>query len=129
VGGGGPASPPPPLRAEHAGPPPASWSDAPFRRDAATCLELSSCRQRYHCALSRTVYLGKPPGDMQRVAAATAEGMAAALATVRPGALCQAVELAWRQTINRAGFSKPSHIGYSTGENYPPNRADHTTRP
>ncbi|OLE72344.1 MAG: hypothetical protein AUG05_05375 [Actinobacteria bacterium 13_1_20CM_2_66_18] len=63
---------------------------------------------------------------MRRVAAATAEGMAAALATVKPGALCQDVEAAWRQTINRAGFSKPSRIGYSIGLNYPPNWADHT---
>src|SRR5438445_5257802 len=76
--------------------------------------------------MSRTVYLGKPPNDMERVAAATGEGMAAALATVKPGALCQDVELAWRQTINRAGFSKPSRIGYSIGLNYPPNWADHT---
>src|SRR5947208_1191553 len=97
-----------------------------FRQDTATCLELSGCRQRYHCAMSRTVYLGSTPNDMERVAAATGDGMAAALATVKPGALCQDVELAWRQTINRAGFSKPSRIGYSIGLNYPPNWADHT---
>jgi ectoine hydrolase len=125
-GGDAPANPPSILSAENAATPHASWSDAPFRRDTATCLELSGCRKRYHCAMSRTVYLGKPPDDMRRVAAATAEGMAAALATVKPGALCQDVELAWRQIINRAGFSKPSRIGYSIGVNYPPNWADHT---
>jgi Xaa-Pro dipeptidase len=63
---------------------------------------------------------------MLRVAEATADGMEAALATVKPGALCQDVELAWRQIINRAGFNKPSRIGYSIGVNYPPNWADHT---
>ena len=125
-GGDAPANPPSILSAENAATPHASWSDQPFRQDTATCLELSGCRQRYHCAMSRTVYLGQPPNDMQRVAAATGEGMAAALATVKPGALCQDVELAWRQTINRAGFSKPSRIGYSIGLNYPPNWADHT---
>ncbi len=125
-GGDAPANPPSILSAENAATPHASWSDNPFRRDTATCLELSGCRQRYHTAMSRTVYLGKPPDDMRRVAAATAEGMAAALATVKPGALCQDVEAAWRQTINRAGFSKPSRIGYSIGLNYPPNWADHT---
>src|SRR2546430_14435163 len=76
--------------------------------------------------MSRTVYLGQPPNDMQRVAAATGEGLAAALATVKPGALCQGVELAWRHTINRAGFSKPSRIGYSIGLDYPPHWAEHT---
>ena len=125
-GGDAPANPPSILSAENAATPHASWSDAPFRRDTATCLELSGCRRRYHCAMSRTVYLGTPPDEMRRVAEATAAGMAAALATVKPGALCQDVELAWRQTINRAGFSKPSRIGYSIGLNYPPNWADHT---
>jgi Xaa-Pro dipeptidase len=125
-GGDAPANPPSILSAENAATPHASWSDRPFRRDTATCLELSGCRLHYHCAMSRTVYLGKPPDEMLRLADATAEGMAAALSTVKPGALCQDVELAWRQTINKAGFSKPSRIGYSIGLNYPPNWADHT---
>jgi ectoine hydrolase len=125
-GGDAPANPPSILSAENAATPHASWSDRPFRRDTATCLELSGCRLRYHCAMSRTVYLGEPPDEMRRLAAATAEGMAEALAQVKPGVLCQDVELAWRQTINRAGFHKPSRIGYSIGVNYPPNWADHT---
>ena len=125
-GGDAPANPPSILSAENAATPHASWSDQPFRTDTATCLELSGCRLRYHCAMSRTVYLGKPPDEMRRLAAATADGMEAALATVKPGNLCQDIELAWRQTINRAGFNKPSRIGYSIGVNYPPNWADHT---
>jgi len=125
-GGDAPANPPSILSAENAATPHASWSDKPFRRDTATCLELSGCRLRYHCAMSRTVYLGKPPDEMKRLAAATAEGMQAALATVKPGALCQDIWSAWQQTINRAGFNKPSRIGYSIGVNYPPNWADHT---
>ena len=125
-GGDAPANPPSILSAENAATPHASWSDQPFRRDTATCLELSGCRLRYHCAMSRTVYLGKPPADMLRVAEATKEGMTAALATVKPGALCLDVERAWRDTITRFGLSKPSRIGYSIGVNYPPNWADHT---
>jgi len=125
-GGDAPANPPSILSAENAATPHASWSDKPFRVDTATCLELSGCRLRYHCAMSRTVYLGKPPDEMKRLAAATAEGMQAALATVKPGALCQDIASAWQQTINRAGFNKPSRIGYSIGVNYPPNWADHT---
>ncbi|HVC77071.1 MAG TPA: Xaa-Pro peptidase family protein [Candidatus Micrarchaeaceae archaeon] len=125
-GGDAPANPPSILSAENAATPHASWSDRPFLRDTATCLELSGCRLRYHCAMSRTVYLGQPPDDMKRLAAATAEGMQAALATVKPGALCQDIAAAWQQTINRAGFNKPSRIGYSIGVNYPPNWADHT---
>ncbi len=125
-GGDAPANPPSILSAENAATPHASWTDRPFAVDTATCLELSGCRLRYHCAMSRTVWLGKPPADMVRLAEATKEGFDAALAVVHAGAECQEVERAWRQTIAKHGFTKPSRIGYSIGVNYPPNWADHT---
>lgn len=125
-GGDAPANPPSILSGDNAATPHAAWSDRRFRADTATCLELSGCRHRYHCAMSRTVWLGTPPDDMRRLAVATAEGMEAALGVVKPGALCGDVERAWRDTIARHGFSKPSRIGYSIGLNYPPNWADHT---
>ena len=125
-GGEAPANPPSILSAENAATPHASWTDQPFRRDTATCLELSACRLRYHCPMSRTVWLGKPPDEMLRLAEATKEGYDAALATVRAGAICRDVHAAWNQVITKHGFSKPSRIGYSVGLNYPPNWADHT---
>lgn len=125
-GGAAPAGFPAILSGEKAGTPHSAWSDQPFREDTATCLELSGCRLRYHCAMSRTVYLGRPPDEMLRLADATADGLVAALSVVRPGARCEEVEAAWRETIGRAGFAKPSRIGYSIGVNYPPNWADHT---
>jgi Xaa-Pro dipeptidase len=125
-GGDAPAAFPAILSGEKAGTPHSSWSDAPFRADTATCLELSGCRLRYHCAMSRTVYLGTPPDEIKRLAEVVREGMSDALAAVGPGRQCQEVEAAWRQTIGRAGYVKPSRIGYSIGVNYPPNWADHT---
>lgn len=125
-GGDAPANPPSILSAENAATPHAAWTDKPFRRDTATCLELSGCRLRYHCAMSRTVWLGKPPGDMLRLADATKEGYAAALAKVKAGVVTRDVEAVWRDTIKKHGFTKPSRIGYSIGVNYPPNWADHT---
>ncbi|HKF78738.1 MAG TPA: Xaa-Pro peptidase family protein, partial [Candidatus Dormibacteraeota bacterium] len=114
-GGDAPANPPSILSGDNAATPHAAWSDRPFRAGTATCLELSGCRLRYHCAMSRTVWLGRPPDDVLRVASATAEGMEAALGAVKPGALCQDVELAWRETIGRRGLTKPSRVGYSIG--------------
>jgi Xaa-Pro dipeptidase len=125
-GGQAPANPPSILSGDNAATPHAAWSDRPFREGTATCLELSGCRLHYHCGISRTVWLGRPPEDMERLTSATNEGMEAALASVRPGARCQDVERAWRETISRRGFSKPSRIGYSIGLGYPPNWADHT---
>lgn len=125
-GGDAPAAFPAILSGEKAGTPHSAWSDEPFRPDTATCLELSGCRRRYHCAMARTVYLGTPPDAVRRLADVTGEGLEAALAVVRPGARCEDVEAAWRTTIGRAGYVKPSRIGYSIGVNYPPNWADHT---
>ena len=125
-GGDVPANPPSILSGENSATPHASWTDEPFLADTATCLELSGCRHRYHSAMSRTVYLGKPHNKMLDVAKATAEGLEAALETVRPGVVCEEVDTAWKQTISRYGLEKPSRIGYSIGLNYPPNWADHT---
>lgn len=125
-GGDGPALYPAILSGEKAGTPHSSWSDRPFREGTATCLELSGCRLRYHCAMSRTVCLGKPHDEIRRLADVVREGLDASLAVVRPGALCRDVHAAWQETISRAGYVKDSRIGYSIGVNYPPNWADHT---
>jgi ectoine hydrolase len=125
-GGDAPALYPAILSGAKAGTPHSSWSDQPFEVDTATCLELCGCRRRYHCAMSRTVYLGRPPDRMLRLADAVREGMDAALDAVEPGVRCSQVEAVWRESIGRAGYVKNSRIGYSIGLNYPPSWADHT---
>ena len=35
-----------------------TWDDRPFESDAVTFFEIAGCYRRYHCPLSRTVYLG-----------------------------------------------------------------------
>src|SRR5207237_10501790 len=96
-----PVNPPPIPITQNPASTHASWSARPFRHDTATCLELSGCRLRYHCAMTRTVYLGQPPADMLRVAEATKEGYEAALATVKQGALCRDVAGSWTNTISK----------------------------
>jgi len=103
-----------------------TWSDAAFQAGEPTILELAGCRQRYHCPMCRTVYLGDPPQAMADAAAVIVEGLEAALAAARPGATCEEVEAAWRRTIAKAGIVKDSRIGYSTGLNYPPDWGEHT---
>ena len=96
------------------------WTDAPYQPDTATNIELGGSRHQYHAGLSRTVYLGPPPDRLRRLADATHEGYAAALAAVRPGATCHDVAAAWTAVIARAGYQKASRIGYSIGLGYPP---------
>ena len=38
-----------------------TWSDQPFKSGEGTFIEIAGCYRRYHCPLSRTVFLGKPP--------------------------------------------------------------------
>jgi ectoine hydrolase len=103
-----------------------TWDDRPFRKDQGTFFELAGCYRRYHCPLSRTVYLGKPPQMFLDTEGAVVEGIAAALEAARPGATCEDVEAAWRRTIVRYGLGKESRVGYSIGLSYPPDWGERT---
>jgi ectoine hydrolase len=103
-----------------------TWDDRPFRKDQGTFFELAGCYRRYHCPLSRTVYLGKPPQMFLDTEGVVVEGIAAALEAARPGATCEDVEAAWRRTIARYGLGKESRVGYSIGLSYPPDWGERT---
>jgi ectoine hydrolase len=103
-----------------------TWSDRPFVHGEATILELAAVHRRYHCPLARTVFLGRPPAQLERLAEVVAEGTEAALAAVGPGVACEDVEAAWRTGIARHGYEKTSRIGYSIGIGYPPDWGEHT---
>jgi ectoine hydrolase len=103
-----------------------TWSDEPFRSGEATILELAGCHRRYHCPMARTVFLGRPPDRLVDTAAATRDGLEAALDAVRPAARCEDVEAAWRREIAKHGLEKESRIGYAVGLGYPPDWGEHT---
>ena len=90
-------------------------------------LELAACRQRYHCPIARTAYLGKnPPPKLVELAKHTVEGLELTLAAIKPGVVAEAVEQVWRRHIAKAGLEKESRIGYAMGLNYPPDWGEHT---
>lgn len=89
-------------------------------------LELCGVRFRYHCPLSRTVYVGKPPQNLQRVADTVLKGVEETLAFIKPGVTAEAVEARWREAIAGSGVVKPSRLGYSIGANYVPDWGEHT---
>jgi Xaa-Pro aminopeptidase len=126
VGGDYPAIVPMLPTGPGTGTPHLTWSDEPFKAGEATILELAGCYRRYHCPLARTVFLGAPPRRLLDTAAATREGLEAALAAVRPGVRCEDVEAAWRHEIAKHGLEKESRIGYSVGLGYPPDWGEHT---
>jgi ectoine hydrolase len=103
-----------------------TWSDQPFKSGEGTFIEIAGCHRRYHCPLSRTVFLGKPPQKFLDTEKAIVEGLAAALEAAKPGNSCEQVEAAWRKTVARYGLEKESRIGYPIGLSYPPDWGERT---
>lgn len=95
-----------------------SWTDQPYRVGQHVNLELGGFRYRYAGAIMRTVSLGPPSDRLKRIHAANMEGMEAALATVKPGALCGEVAEAFCKVTERHGFIKDSRCGYPIGINW-----------
>lgn len=109
-----------------AGTPHLTWSQETFVRGEATTLELAGAHQRYHAPIARTVSLGRPAAQLARCAQVVADGMAAALAALRPGAPARDSHAAFTAVLARHGMSKESRIGYSIGIGYPPDWGEHT---
>jgi len=100
--------------------------DRKYQKDDVVLLELSGARHRYHAPLSRTVYLGKPPVDLQKTADAVITGLQETLTFIKPGATAEEVEERWRNAIAHTGVVKPSRVGYSYGLNFVPDWGEHT---
>jgi ectoine hydrolase len=103
-----------------------TWDERPFKKGEGTFFEIAGCYRRYHCPLSRTIYLGRPPQKFLDVEKAMVEGIAATLDTARPGNTCEDVEAAWRNVIARYGINKESRCGYAIGLSYPPDWGERT---
>ena len=120
------ALPPTILGGENASAPHIMWSDRRFGANETIALELAGVCRRYAAGLARTLQLGKTPERVAETGKAVLEGMEAVLQAVKPGALAEDVEAAWRKVIQCYGLKKESRIGYSIGVAYPPDWGEHT---
>ena len=103
-----------------------TWDDRPMRAGEATFFEIAGCRHRYHCPLSRTVYLGKPPQHFLDAEQAVLEGMETALEQAKTGNTCEDVANAFFGVLARHGIVKDNRTGYSIGLSYPPDWGERT---
>jgi ectoine hydrolase len=103
-----------------------TWDDKPMRRGEGTFFEIAGCYNRYHCPLSRTVFLGKPPQDFLDAEKATLEGMEAGLAAATPGNTCEHIATAFFAVLKKYGIVKDNRTGYSIGLSYPPDWGERT---
>ncbi len=103
-----------------------TWDDRPFARGEGTFFELSGCHRRYHCPLSRTIFLGRPTDTFVNAERAVLEGMEAGLAMARPGNVCEDIAKAFFAVLNRHGIEKDNRTGYPIGLSYPPDWGERT---
>ena len=103
-----------------------TWDDKPIRPDEGTFFELAGVHKHYHCPLSRTIYLGKPPQKMLDAEQAVLEAIDAGLDAARPGNLCEDIANRFNEALKKHGFVKESRAGYSIGISYPPDWGERT---
>lgn len=104
-----------------------TWcTDRRYQSGDIVLLELAGARHHYHCPISRTLFLGKPPVELEKIASAVIEGLNRTIDFIAPGVTAEEVEAKWRQSIAGTGINKPSRVGYSFGLNYPPDWGEQT---
>lgn len=103
-----------------------TWDDKPMKSGEGTFFEIAGCYRRYHCPLSRTVFLGKPTQAFLDAEKATLEGMEAGLAAAKPGNVCEDIANAFFAVLKKYGIVKDNRTGYSIGLSYPPDWGERT---
>jgi len=103
-----------------------TWDEQPLKTGEGTFFEIAGCYRRYHCPLSRTIFLGRPPEKYLDAEKAVVDGIAAGLAQAKPGNTCEDIARAFFDTLREHGFEKDSRTGYSIGLSYPPDWGERT---
>jgi ectoine hydrolase len=103
-----------------------TWDDRPMRAGEGTFFELAGVYRRYHCPLSRTVFLGKPTRTFLDAEKAVLEGMEAGLEAARAGNRCEDIANAFFAVLARYGIQKDNRTGYPIGLSYPPDWGERT---
>lgn len=103
-----------------------TWSEDRFVDDQSVSVELAGAYKRYHVPLARTIMLGRPNPQLQKVVGVVGEGVNAVLDIIRPGVQARELAAVWNSTLAKGGLAKPSRIGYSIGIGYPPDWGERT---
>ncbi len=103
-----------------------TWDDQPMQEGEGTFFEIAGAYRRYHCPLSRTIFLGRPTQTFLDAEAAVLEGMEAGLEAARAGNLCEDIAHAFFKVLARHGIKKDNRTGYPIGLSYPPDWGERT---
>ncbi|MFM2477241.1 M24 family metallopeptidase [Celerinatantimonas sp. MCCC 1A17872] len=104
------------------GVPHGTWRRRVMQANDPVFLEMSSAHDRYHAALMRSAWLGKPPAIAVEMDKVCQEALQAALDAIVPGAPCEAPHIACQKVIDKAGFTDnfKKRTGYSVGVSFAP---------
>ena len=103
-----------------------TWDDQPMKVGEGTFFEIAGCYKRYHCPLSRTIFLGSPDQAFLDAEKAVLEGMEAGLEVARAGNRCEDIAHAFFTVLARSGIVKDNRTGYPIGLSYPPDWGERT---
>ncbi len=103
-----------------------TWDDKPMKTGEGTFFEIAGVYKRYHCPLSRTIFLGQPTNEFLEAEKAVLEGMEAGLEVARAGNLCEDIAKAFFAVLARHGIEKDNRTGYPIGLSYPPDWGERT---
>lgn len=103
-----------------------TWDDRPLKAGEGTFFEIAGVHRRYHCPLSRTVFLGTPTQTFLDAEKAVLEGMEAGLEAARAGNRCEDIANGFFGVLARHGIVKDNRTGYAIGLSYPPDWGERT---
>ena len=101
-------------------------TDKKFIDKEGTIIELGGVKNRYHCPMSRTVFIGKPDIKTNETMKITNEAFENALRFVKPGKTANDVAVGFWNILSKYNLEKDSRLGYSIGVGYPPDWGEHT---
>ncbi len=103
-----------------------TWDDQPMQSGEGTFFEIAGVFHRYHCPLSRTVFLGPPSKTFLNAEKAVLEGMEAGLEQAVAGNTCEDIAIAFFNVLKKHGIEKDNRTGYPIGLSYPPDWGERT---
>lgn len=100
----------------------ATWRRRRLARGDGVSLAMAACHHRYHAALMRSCWIGKPPAKAVDMMATCLEALDTALEAIRPGVSCEAVHAACQAVIDRRGYrdNYRKRTGYGMGISFAP---------
>ncbi|MEO9337530.1 Xaa-Pro peptidase family protein [Mesorhizobium sp. SB112] len=104
------------------GVPHGTWRRRKIEDGDPAFLEMAACHDRYHAALMRSAWVGKPPREAVDMMKTCQEALQAALDTIRPGVACEVPHIACQKVIDAAGYTENfrKRLGYSVGISFAP---------